>query len=89
MEATENQRILRSQDITSKVDIKDESDNSHLNNLKTPRVERSKIPWSTPEDEQLRCYVNNMPTRCRISWTTISTVMVDRTAKQCRNRWCK
>ena len=77
MKVTENQRIVRSQDIVLKVDIKDESDNSHLNNLKNLRVERSKIPWSTPEDEQLRYYVNNMSTRCRISRTTISKVMVD------------
>lgn len=55
--------------------------------LNNPAIKASKLVWSKNEDEQLRGHVNDMPTKCRISWTTVSGLMVGRSAKQCRDRW--
>jgi len=55
--------------------------------LKSPGAKMSKIVWSNIEDERLRGYVNDTPTQCRIGWTRISELMVNKSAKQCRDRW--
>ena len=59
------------------------------NEFMSTRAEVKKILWTKKEDEQLKTYVNDMPTQCRISWTALSSSMGDKTAKQCRDRWCK
>lgn len=52
-------------------------------------IKVSTMAWSEREDEQLIGFVNTMPTQCRISWTTFSALIKNRSAKQCRDRWCK
>jgi len=55
--------------------------------LKESTVIPSKKPWLVREDNQLKGYVHAMPTQCRISWTKVSMLMGNRSAKQCRDRW--
>jgi len=52
----------------------------------------SKILWSKEEDEQLKGFVNATPeisAKINDWWTVVSALMVSRSAKDCRDRWCK